>query len=65
MSVIPRPLKYLMSTFLPDFSKICSRPKPCIHREGLCHVTVVSLDQIDFGHLYQVVSLPLPSPNGG
>ena len=65
MSSIPRPvnLKHLISTFIPAFHDLTVQPEECHEHEGLCHVTVVSLDQDDFGHLYHIVSSSLHSPN--
>lgn len=59
VSVRPE-MKYLMSTFLPSFPQVCARPKPCLANCEVdfeaCHVTVVSLAQPNFGHIYRVVS---------
>ncbi|EPS92443.1 hypothetical protein FOMPIDRAFT_1056873, partial [Fomitopsis schrenkii] len=57
VSVRPE-MKYLMSTFLPSFPQVCARPKPCLANCEVdfeaCHVTVVSLSQPNFGHIYRV-----------
>ena len=63
MSSVPRALKHLISTFIPAFHDIAAHPEECNQHRGLCHVTVVSLGQADFGYLYRVVSSSLHSPN--
>lgn len=58
MSPILEEMKYLLSTCLPSFSNVCEKAEECPANHNLCHVTVVSLSQRDFGRIFRYVSSP-------
>ena len=56
MSSIHTEFKYILSTSVPSFHRVCMEAESCSEYPDICHVTVVSLTERDFGRIYHIVS---------
>ena len=56
MSSIHTEFKYILSTSVPSFHRVCMEAESCSEYPDICHVTVVSLTERDFGRIYRIVS---------
>ena len=56
MSSIHTEFKYILSTSVPSFHRVCMEAESCSDYPDICHVTVVSLTERDFGRIYRIVS---------
>lgn len=66
MTFLHSEMRYLLSTYLPNFDLACKAIEPCPDDLAVCHVTVVRLSANGFGRLFRYVSClhfaPHPSP---
>lgn len=58
MSSLNRETKFLLSTVLPTFERVCKHTVACDNNLTVSHLTVVRLSSDGFGHIFRYVRSP-------